>query len=87
MLFRSESVDKETVPELPADFSAESQFEEGLLGGVVTLTGPLANGGRWNAVPFYTLANRGPAWQEVWVPQQGYAPRSDWWHGQLYRPL
>jgi DUF1680 family protein len=70
---------------------SEPQFrvepQPGLLGGVTVIRGQAANGQTIQAIPFYTLANRGPSVQEVWVEQQGLQPTDDWWLGTLYRPM
>jgi DUF1680 family protein len=58
-----------------------------LLGGVSVIRGVDAGGQPVLAVPFFALANRGPATQEVWVEQQDLEPTADWWLGALYRPV
>ncbi len=58
-----------------------------LLGGITVLRGVNAQGQPIQAVPFYTLANRGKSTQEVWVDQAGLKDNADWWLGALYLPL
>jgi uncharacterized protein len=58
-----------------------------LLGGVTVIRGTTASGQPFQAIPFYTLANRGKSVQEIWVEQKGLALDASWWLGALYRPM
>jgi len=58
-----------------------------LLGGVTVIHTQAADGRPLLAVPFYTLANRAPASQKVWVAQPDVPRRTDWWLGELYRTI
>jgi len=71
-----------TVPQ----FTSERRFE--LLGNVVIIHCRTADGKPALAIPFYALANRGKAAQEVWIDQSVTVPKAtnSWWLGALYRP-
>jgi DUF1680 family protein len=58
-----------------------------LLGSIIVIKGATEDGGPIQAIPFYTLANRGKSSQEVWVEQRGLKQTDDWWLGSLYRAL
>ncbi len=72
--------------ELALNAALEAEPRTNFLGGVTVIKASSAGGQSLLAVPFYTLANREKSTQEVWVRQQGFKPREDWWLGDLYRP-
>jgi hypothetical protein len=65
----------------------EIQHRPELLGGITVIRTRSSRGEPLVAVPFYALANRQKAAQEVWVNQKAYRPESTWWLGRLYRPV
>jgi len=65
----------------------QTKFERNLLGGVIVIECFSAKNEQLRAIPFYALANRTPASQEVWVRQRGLKLDTSWWSGRLYRPL
>lgn len=71
--------------ELAAQPQLEVETRAKLLGGVRIVTGDDAEGGKFVAIPFYTLANRGNSVQEVWTTQRGWKAGDAWWEGRLYR--
>jgi uncharacterized protein len=88
IVYGFEGLDNKEFPvALAADCGLRAEHRPNLLGGVTVIHGIGANGRPVLAIPFYSLANRGKSWQEVWVKQQGLKPSSDWWLGALYRPL
>jgi len=87
IVYGFESVDNpEADLHLGADAAFTLQARPELLGGVQVLQGTNASGKPLLAVPFFALANRGKASQEVWVRQDA-KPSDSWWLGELYRPL
>ena len=72
---------------LPRDPEFRAEHRPGLLGGITVITGRTVSGGRFTAVPFYALANRGPSRQEVWVRQEAKRPAPADLGGPLYRVL
>lgn len=73
--------------ELAADANLEVASRPELLGGIRIISGRDNEGRPAEAVPFFTLANRGKSTQEVWVKQRGWQPGETWWEGRLYRSL
>ena len=71
--------------ELAAQPQLRVEARADLLGGVRVVTGDDAEGRRFVAIPFYTMANRAKSVQEVWTTQQGWKPSDTWWEGRLYR--
>ena len=76
---------KEIILDENQQFHVEHRSD--MLGGVTVIEGTTSQGGKWLAIPFYTLANRGKSTQEVWVPQRNLKIDNSWWMGRLYRPL
>lgn len=72
---------------LAAEPELAAEFRPGLLGGVVVVTGRTTENGRFQAVPFYTLANRGKSQQRVWLSQAGSPPTPIRRAETLYQPL
>jgi hypothetical protein len=72
--------------ELAPNAALATEPRPNFLGGVTIIKASSTGGQPLLAVPFYTLANREKSTQEVWVRQQGFKPRQDWWLGELYRP-
>jgi DUF1680 family protein len=89
LLYGFEGLDQpaRTGPQLGADPRFEVQRHDDLLGGIRVIRGQGADGGEFVAIPFHVLANRAKSTQEVWVPQRGMTANSQWWLGELYRPL
>lgn len=71
---------------LPPDPQFTTEHRADLLAGVTVITGRRADGRRWQAVPFYALANRGLSRQVVWVKQEGLTALPGDWASALYRP-
>ncbi len=67
------------------NFTIESRPD--WLGGVTVIHGTTADAKSFDAIPFYALANRGKAAQEVWATQCYVGLGDSWWLGRLYRPL
>jgi len=70
-------------PELPKSILHQPD----LLGGITVIRGTDGHGKPFLALPFYTLANRQPSSQKVWLPlAQPPSADASWWEGKLYRP-
>lgn len=88
LVYAFESLDNQgtATVELPAHPRFEVEHRPDLLGGVTVIRVFGPDSRPHVAIPFYALANRGKAAQEVWVRQAGFTPSTQWWLGELYRP-
>jgi len=89
LVYGTESLDNDG--EVDLTFPSEPQFRvqarPGLLNGVQVITAQISQDRAWVGIPFYALANRGPAKQSVWMRRS--ESREPEWNEDpsLYRPV
>ncbi len=89
IIYGFEAIDNDGTTDITIakDAQFEHLFRPDLLGGIVTISGKKADGGKFLAIPFYALANRGKSHQIVWVYQQNFKRLMGGWDKKLYQPM
>lgn len=89
IVYGTESLDNKGEVDLtfPTDPQFRVESRPGFLNGVQIITAKISEEREWMGIPFYALANRGPAKQVVWL-KQTENHQIDWKNDPLlYRPV